>query len=172
MSEASKEVDIDHLFKVWVYNITEGGSNMSNLYKKNDRKGYIEDLFIALKKYGVEYDDALRLKKRVVNTLVSDEGLKHAGKNGHIHGTWAPNTEMDFDNALAEHYNPNAGLEVENVVFKDSVFKIPKSDKIINWVKEKYGDSEQIIEEAHNINSTVCLDYFSELERTLKNGHA
>lgn len=160
-----REVDIDDIFNRWVGDVTDYGQDRGAMYSKSNRRENIDRLFSRFKLYGVSHDDAKFLKRRVIKELVREDGRKAAGKKNDRLGTWEPNASLDYDNALLEYYNPNAGLEIENVVFKNSSFQIPKNGNIVEWVKNKYGDNEQIIEEAHNVNSSICLEYFEELER-------
>lgn len=169
---STKEIDIDHIVKSWLLSITEDGTNMANRFIKNNRPEYLEKLFESFVKYGVDYDDAKMQKRKVLEILVSEEGHKNANKKNHKRGTWLPNAKRDFDAILTKFYTPNAGLEVKNVIFKESAFKLPRNESLVEWVKENYGTSENIIEDAHNINSTICLEYFTQLEKRIKNEQA
>ena len=157
----SKEVDVNFVYNKWLNEISE------DIYNKANRKGYLRSLFDNFVKYQVDYETALSYKRQVMKDLITEDGKKNTNKRTHKHYMWLQNIESDFGKIITEFYDPNKGLIVENVVFRHSKFQLPDNENIKNWVIENYGDSPDLIEQAHNVNSALCIEYHNELERTV-----
>jgi len=160
----SKEVDADYIYNKWLYELKAN----NNIYSRGNREGYIRSLFDNFVLYRVDYETACTYKRKVKEDLISEEGKKNTNKRGHVHYLWLQNIDTDFKEIITEFYDPNGGLLVEKVVFHNSKFKLPENPAIIEWVKTNYGDSADLIEQAHSINNKLCHEYFTELEKKEK----
>lgn len=167
--KVKKEIDTDFIYNKWLRSLNEDKANM---YVAARREESIGQLIHFFSKYNVEYETVLSYKRKVKEDLITEEGMKHTNKKGHRYYGWLQNIEKDFDQILTEYYDPNQGLLVENVIFQNSKFKMPQNDNIVEWVKENYGDSPDLIEQAHVMNNKLCIEYFTELERKVLNEKA
>jgi len=157
----SKEVDIDFVYNRWLNGIVGPDNDRSQLYLKKERRSYLRDLFYDLVQLGVDYEEALGLERRVLSDLVSEDGHKAKKKE---HKTWLPNAKKDFHEVITDYFDPNSGITVNSVVYVEGKFKIDRNENIVNWAKKNFGEeNEDMIEEAHNMHSMICMNYFQEL---------
>jgi hypothetical protein len=138
-TNVTKKTETD-AFNRWIADVRE---DIGSRYGYEDRKKHIQILMGYLVEYGIAMDDAQFLKKRVVEALVTKEGMKGKGK----HSGWKENTEADFDDAIQKTYVP--GLKkAEFMVQKTAQGYDPRK---VKWAKEKFGDhvGEDIIIAVH-----------------------
>lgn len=129
----------------------------SSQYTYNERQGHIDALMEMFLQNEVDEDSARMLKRKVVETLVSFEGMKGKGK----HSGWKENTEKDYEDAIQLNYvMPHA---------KTSGFKRVKTAQgydpnIMAWLKKNYGPDvrEDFIVAAHQPMHYLWLKFISE----------
>lgn len=130
----------DDAYNRWIADVRE---DIGSRYGYQDRKKHIEILMGYLKMYNISMDDAQFLKKRVVEALVTKEGMKGNGK----HKGWKENTEADFDDAIQKAYVPG----LEKIDFKPLKNAQGHDPRIVQWAKKKFGEQigEEIVVAAH-----------------------
>ena len=152
-----KKLNESEVFDRWIADVRADGSIR---YTYEDRKRHLENLMGFLKIHNIAKDDAQFLKKRVVETLVTKEGLKGKGK----HSGWKENTENDFNDYIQRLYVP--GLPAAD--FKRIKTAQGYDPRIVSWAKAKFGDhlGQDMINAAHQPLHTLwnmfMLDTFPE----------
>jgi len=139
-SSSVNKMDENDVFNRWIADVRE---DMGSRFGYQDRKLHLENLMGYLKMHNIPMDDAMFLKKRVVETLVTKEGMKGKGK----HSGWKENTEADFDDAIQKTYVP--GLVESNI--RPTKTAQGYDPNIMAWIKAKYpqGVREDFIIAAH-----------------------
>ena len=139
MSEKIK-LDGREVMKRWLADIRSDGSSR---YLYNKRQEHIELLMQYFLEHGVEQIEAQVMKNKVVEYLVTPEGLK--GKNNHK--GWKENTENDFDDAVQRTYVPAPS----SIEFKRQKTAQGYDPRIVKWAKARWGDhvGDDIIIAAH-----------------------
>lgn len=146
-----KKLDADEVFKRWLADVREDNHTR---YTRSDRKRHLENLMGYLQMYNVPQDDAQFLKKKVVEALVTKEGMRGQGK----YQNWRENTENDFDDLIQKTYVPAPSVKIEPLKAAQSYDPL-----IVNWCKKKYGDhvGEEFIKAAHqplHVLWCMCLN--------------
>lgn len=171
MSESKKRT-IDGIAEIeynrWLAKLTKDGTRYI-WTDRDERIGMLMEMFVEK---GVDYDTAITFKRKTKKDLIHDDGRKATNKKGHKWYGWEEKILTDFDTALHLYYDPNSGISVEKVVFQNSKFKMPENPELVEWIKNKYGDSPDLIEQAHVVNNKLCIEYFTELERSTLNAKA
>ena len=127
-SSNEKKLDSGEVFDRWVADVRE---DRSARYTYQDRTRHLENLMGYLKMHDVSKDDAQFLKRKVVEILVTKEGMKNNGK----HKGWKENTENDFDDLIQRTYVE--GLRPTEIkAIRGSQGYDPK---IVTWCKSNYG---------------------------------
>lgn len=152
-----KKLDENECLNLWIATVRR---DKSSQYTYNQRQGHIDSLMVLLTENGVDQDSAMMLKRKVVETLVSVEGMRGKGK----HNGWKENTENDFNDAIQLTYvQPNVRVEFRKIKTAQGY-----DQTIVNWAKEKFGDhlGQDMINAAHQPLHTLwnmfMLDVFPE----------
>jgi len=130
------------------------------IFTHDQRLESLEYLCELYRKYKVDYDDAMLLKKSFIETVVNEDGLK--GKGKHANKKWKTAAEENYVGALNEYYSDE---------FESQEFTSPSSNKnlygegdympkmsiVVDWSKHKFGNnwSESICLEAHKVGSVL-----------------
>jgi hypothetical protein len=156
-----KSVDTDSIYNKWLrWARKEYGTGR---YLNENREELIYSLISNFLEFPISEDDIRSYKRKVMDDLITEEGKKVSGKKNDPRCNWYKTIEIDFDSIVDEYFDPNSGLAIEKkVVYSRSKFLIPEDPQIVEWVKSKYGDKPDLIEQAHNVNNTLCLEYFSQ----------
>lgn len=152
--KSTTENNSDLVFKRWLADVRE---DRSLQYKYGERKNHIENLIAALVAEGVDQDDAQFLKRKVVDTLVTKEGMKGNGR----HKGWKETAENDFDDAIQRAYVP--ALKKADLDYKASqTFK--EDPNIVAWCKKKFGSNVHIltIKEVHTPGTALRFMFVNE----------
>lgn len=167
--QEKREVDTDAIYRKWITWV-ESSYGIEEMYSSELRKDLITALFDRFLEFPLERDDIESYKRKVMEDLITEKGKKASGKKNDRRCNWYKNIGRDFMAVLDEYFDPNEGLKIEKkVVYSRSKFMLPEDEDIVAWVKEKYGDNPDLIEQAHNVNNAICLEYFSEFERKALN---
>ena len=163
-----KEMNPDDLFLLWKKQVKEIGKSR---YTSAERKEQIDLLCELFYKHNIDLDEAKLYKRKVVELLVTKDGMKGNGK----YKGWKENTEEDFDATLISWYQGE--FEVINDTTKIKELKkeqsigygnnghIERHRIIVAWTKHKFGDnwSESICLEAHRVGSQLWVMFEKEV---------
>lgn len=164
MNQEKNQVDTEAIYLKWLRLMKSKYG--TGIYVHENREGMLYCLLEMFLEYPVDEDDVRFFKRRVQEDLITNEGKKASKNKSDPRYKWYERIAEDFIAIVNEFFDPNKGLKTEKqVVYSRSKFMLPKDEKIVAWVKEKYGESQDLIEQAHNVNSTLCLQYFTELEK-------
>lgn len=133
------KLDADKVFSRWLAEVRE---DKSSQYSYGERKKHVQNLMGFLKHHDVSQNDAQMLKRKVVESLVTPDGLKGRDK----YKGWKESVENDFDDAVQIAHVPALSASIEplkNVQGYDPM--------IIDWCKRKYGEDvgDEFIKAAH-----------------------
>jgi hypothetical protein len=155
-----KPITAEDIFLYWKRNTKDIGKARFTAIERIEQLDYLCELF---KQHDVSYDDALSLKRQVVEFMVTKEGQKGNGK----YKGWKENTEEDFKGTLLIYYNneigivdqnksknitdTSAGIQ-QNQTYGDSNY-MERDEIITAWSKDKFRCdwSESICLECHKI---------------------
>lgn len=164
MSKDKEAPDIDYIYNRWINGIVGPDRQYKILYEGGSiRYERFAHLFLDLSKHGISYEDAMMLERRVLKDFYNEDVAKKSKDKDKSYKTWKPNIKKDFVGAATEYYDPNSGIIIGSVVYTGGKFKIPRDEKIVKWVTDNFGDSKDLIEEAHNMNSMLCMQYYEQL---------
>lgn len=153
MSEkTNKTLDVHEVVKRWLADIR---SDQSSRYLYGKRKEHIELLMQYFIEYQIAQDDAEFVRKKVVESLVTSEGMK--GKDRHK--GWKENTENDFDDAIQLTY-------VKGVDYSSSP-DYKQDPDIVAWAHEKFGNNipARALKDCHSIGNVLYFSYIEDLRR-------
>ena len=139
-SSNENKPDVFEVFNRWAADVRK---DKLSQYKYGERKAHVQNLIGYLKQYDIDKDDAVMLKRKVVEVLVHEKGM--AGKDKYK--GWKENVETDFEDAISIAYTP--GLEKTN--FQPLRNAQGYDPRIVKWAKQKFGDQigEDIVQAAH-----------------------
>lgn len=127
-------------------------------YTHKNREEILDELALALKAHGVDYEEAKTRKNTVIKFLTTEEGRKGTGK----YKDWVVTVEEQYLSALAYYYIPNKELpKIEEV--KENLFK--SSAAIAAWTKHKFGEfwTEEIEKDCRTKGSHLNLLFQKEI---------
>lgn len=127
------------------------------IYLHNQRLEHLEELCEMYREYKVDYDDAMMLKRKFIEFVVTPEGMKGNGK----HKNWKITAEENYVGMLNTAYSDE--FEKEDIASISSRSKygeadyMPKMSLIVDWSKQKFGKnwSESLCLEAHKVGSII-----------------
>ena len=146
-------MDIHAIFKRWVADIR---SDADGRYSYRNRTKHIELLIGYFKQHGVDQDSAQSLKRKVVEILVTPEGMRGKDK----HKGWKENTENDFDDAIQMAYVPGVStLKVEHLKGAHGF-----DPNVVAWAKNKFGKNvdEEILKACHQPMNVYQLMFIND----------
>ncbi len=152
--KSTTENDINAIFKRWAADVRE---DRSLQYKYGERRKHIENLVTAMVLENIPQDEAQMLKRRVIDILVTKEGMKGNGR----HKGWKETAETDYDDAIQRAYVP--ALKKADADFKTSqTFK--EDPNIVAWCKQKFGPNVSIltIKEVHTTGTMLRSMFVNE----------
>ena len=162
----------DELFNKWLGSLVDSPDMR---YLGAERQGFVEHLILTFHASGIDQDEASTYKRRVVDALTTPEGRKGKGR----HKGWKETVEESFVATLANIYiadltdkqikdakgnmivNKRSGkdpVSVENT----SAFTISEDNRIVEWVRNKYGGNLDITNEAHRIGSLMNIEFLQD----------
>lgn len=148
-----KKPDANEVFARWLADVRV--DNLSR-YSYGDRKKHVQNLMGFLLQNSINKDDAQMLKRRVVEVLVSEKGMKGKDK----HRGWKENVEADFNDAIQLAYVPGLrDVSIERL--KTSSGHDPD---IVTWIKKRFGDhvGPEMIKAAHQPGHTLWMMFVNE----------
>lgn len=147
------KISADLIFKRWVASVRE---DRLSQYQYGERKKHIDNLIGALFANGVPQDEAEFLKRKVVETLVTKEGMKGNGK----YRGWKENAEADFDDAIQLAYVPEFQKEKKSYQMSKTFTEDPN---IVKWCKDTFGADVDTftLKEAHTIGNTLNIMFLN-----------
>lgn len=140
MSDSTgNKMDREGVFKFWLSVIR---SDKALRYKYGERKKHIQNLISGLLDNDISQDDAEFLKRRVVEALVTKEGMSDKGE----YKGWKKNAEEDFDDAIQQGY---VGAKIRKKKELESSFD--EDPIVVRWCKDTFGNDVDLftIKEAH-----------------------
>lgn len=151
----SRQFTAEDIFRAWKTEVQKEVGKAIYLHK--ERLEYADRLCELYRKHKVGYEDALLLKKKFIEFVVTSEGMKGNGR----HKNWKQNAEDNYIGALNKYYADEFETqEVDVKMFSNSNTYgvgnyVPKMHLISDWTKIKFGDnwSESICLEAHKVGS-------------------
>lgn len=157
----------DDVFRMWKVETKELGANK---YAATERVELIDMLCELLRKYGIDIDDARFLKKKVIEVLVTKEGMKGSGK----YKGWKETTENEFlDNLLVYYVDDfeivNSTEQIKNSKSRNQYYGeigyMDRTQLIVEWTKFMFKKkwTESICLEAHKIGSSLWLLFEKEV---------
>jgi len=152
----SKQFTAEDIFLKWKTVVQREVGKAIYLHK--ERLEHLEYLCELYRKHKIDYDDAMFLKRKFIEFVVTPEGMKGNGK----HKNWKTTAEENYVGTLNEYYSD----EFETQEFTAPSSKktgygegdyMPKMSIISDWTKQKFGKnwSESICLEAHKIGSVL-----------------
>lgn len=140
-------------------------------YTSIERIEQLDVLCELFRKHGVDYDDAKSYKRKVVEFMVTKEGMKGNGR----HKGWKEATEEDFVGILTGYYNGE--FEVVNdttatkqtktrkVEYYGGIDYMDRTPLMVAWTKHRYKKNwtESICLEAHKIGSPLWQAFDKEV---------
>jgi hypothetical protein len=153
----SKQFTAQDVFLAWKTHVQKEVGKAIYLHKQ--RLEHLEYLCELYRKYKIDYEDAILMKKDFLEFVVTPEGMKGNGK----HKTWKKNANDNYIGALNNFYSDNfESQEVGSDMFKNRNTYgegeyMPKMNIISDWTKQKFGNnwSESICLEAHKVGSII-----------------
>ena len=144
----------EDIFTKWLSEVRE--NNLAR-YGRDDRKRHLSDLVNAMKLNGIPQDELYFLKKKVVLTLVTEEGLKGRGK----HKGWKENTEADFEDEIQRVYVASYRAKEQSSKLVQTFSEDPN---IIDWCRKTFGPNVDAftIKEAHGPNTMLYFRFVDE----------
>lgn len=138
-SNEAPKLDSDEVFARWLADVRVDSSKR---YTRAHRKEHLAALMGYLKMHDIPQDDAQFLKRKVVEALVTKEGMRGQGK----YKNWKENTEEDFDDLIQHTYVPALSVKIEPVKSAQGYDPV-----LVKWCKQRFGDSvgEELIKAAH-----------------------
>lgn len=149
-------------------------------YTASERIEQLDVLCEIFYKYGIDFEEAKSYKKKIVEFMVTREGLKG---NGRYKG-WKQNTEEDYISLLTRWYN-NEFQVVNDITHVNKATKVneyyggrdylERTPLIVAWSKHKFKEkwSESICLETHKVGSSLWNMFKKEviLSNWAKNGN-
>lgn len=149
MNEKKEEtVSIDDLFNKWLAHIEKDGFSR---YSYSSRIPQLNLLAEYLLEYNFSFEEAKLLKRKAVEALITERGIKR--KDKHSNGNWLKNTNKDFDVVMANYYV--SGIDKED-------YKV--NPDIVAWAKARYGDNlhPQLLKDCHMIGNILNIRFIDE----------
>jgi hypothetical protein len=158
MSE--RKMSGDEVFIMWKGLVKEIGKAR---YTAVERKEQLDELCEMFHKFGVDVDEAKSYKKKIIEFMVTKEGMKGNGR----HKGWKEATEEDFISNLMGYYSGEFKVVNDTKLTKKNVTKkieyyggldyMDRAPLVVAWSKQKFKDkwSEAICLEAHKIGSPL-----------------
>lgn len=146
------------IFAKWSKETADEGVNRF-LYKGRTER--LEMLVEELKQANVSLEDALSLKRKVPNSLVTKEGKKGSGK----HKGWVQSVEEEYEGIVASIYEDQLVVAGEK---KSTVTKmLPKSSLITSYCKYKYSDfyTEEIEKSVRTFGTLENTLFMEEIDK-------
>jgi len=132
-------------------------------YTATERVEQLDVLCEMFRKHGVDYDEAKAYGKKVIEFMVTKEGMKGNGK----HKGWKEATKEDFVGILTGYYNGEFQVVndtkltkksmVQKVEFYGGADYMSRTPLVVAWSKHRFKDkwTEAICLEAHKIGSPL-----------------
>lgn len=153
-------------FILWKHGVKEVGKAK---YSAKERVEHLSILGQMFFNHGIDLDEARFYKKRVVDFLVTKEGMKGNGKYKY----WKERTEEDFIASLLSWYQEKAEIVndttnkkvVRKVEYYDGADYMDRTPLIVAWTKYKFKDNwtESLCLEAHKIGSPLWFLFDKEV---------
>ena len=143
-------------------------------YTSTERMEQLDVLCDMFRTHGVEYDDAKFYKKKVVEFMVTKEGMKGNGR----HKGWKEATEEDFIGILTGFYNGEFQIvndttatkktKTRKVEYYGGIDYLERAPLMVAWTKYKFENlwTESICLEAHKIGSPLWQAFDKEVMRS------
>ena len=153
----SKQFSAEDVFLAWKIHVEREVGKA--IYTHRERLEHVEYLCELYRKYKIDYEDAILLKKKFLEFVVTPEGMKGNGR----HKNWKANAEENYIGSLNNHYSDNFdSQDVSSDMFSSkNVYGegnyMPKMNLVVDWTKQKFGNnwSESIALEAHKVGSVL-----------------
>jgi len=126
-------------FRSWCVGINDTFGTAKFSSKDGLRREHIKNLFDMWLDYKVPQDEAASYCRKVVEFLVTREGIKGKGK----YRDWAPNAEKDFKDVLADAYLPSIP-KPEVLKLGDIYMSSDSFGHIRLWSENKYGKENEV----------------------------
>lgn len=153
MSEASAR----EVLNKWKFFLSQ---NQDIRYKRKERIDLITHLAELCLEYNIPKEDALLLKRDVVNSLVTKEGMKGHGK----YSDWKQNAAEEFDMIFSDLYLPDPKPQQKSISTQDDRLFIPEDMLIKKWIAHKFPFvSNEMIREAHLPGSCLNIAFLEDL---------
>lgn len=137
--------NIEDVFKSWCHSV-----HMSDdvKYLHVNWTEHVEDLAVILYKKEIDYDEAKMYARKVVEFLTTEKGRKEKKD-------WPKNVEARYLEALAGLY-----VQIDSAPpIKKDRFVLDSDPEIVDYITNRYGPNQMIINEAHRIGSMFNLEY-------------
>tara|TARA_R100000951_G_C2628563_1_gene176872 strand:- start:158 stop:715 length:558 start_codon:yes stop_codon:yes gene_type:complete len=158
----------DEVFISWKSQVKEIGKVR---YTAVERKEQLDELCEMFLEFGVDFDEAKSYKKRILEFMVTKEGMKGNGK----HKGWKEATEEDFVGLLVGWYRGDFQVVNDTKLTKKAITKkieyyggldyMDRTPLMVAWTKHKFKDnwSEAVCLEAHKIGSSLWRAFGKEV---------
>lgn len=166
MSER-KKMTADEVFLAWKVLVKEIGKARFNADERREQLDMLCEMFFER---GVDIDEAKMYKRKIVEFMVTKEGMKGNGR----HKGWKETTEEDFIGNLAMYYKEEMDI-VNDTTHMNKATKIneiyggrdymDRTALIVAWSKHKFKSrwSEAICLEAHKVGSQLWTMFKKEV---------
>ena len=152
-------MEADEVFIMWKGLVKEIGKAR---YTAVERKEQLDELCEMFSKFGVDVDEAKSYKRKVIEFMVTKEGMKGNGK----HKGWKEATEEDFISNLMAYYqgeyqsSDTSNLKpskVGDVHYYGSLSYMVRTPLMVAWSKHKFKNkwTESICLETHKVGSPL-----------------
>lgn len=140
-------------------------------YTATERVEQLDLLCEMFREKGVDYDEAKSYLKKVIEFMVTKEGMKGNGK----HKGWKEATREDFVGMLTKYYNGEFQVVNDTKLTKKSmttkveyyggVDYMNRTPLVVAWTKHKFKDnwSESICLEAHKVGGPLWRAFGKEV---------
>ena len=159
----SRELDV---FQAWTDEVNKEYKTAKYLYKERD--DVLEMLVSSLKSWSeITIDDALSLKRKVKEFLVTEEGKKGKGK----HKGWSETVETNYVAAVMRRYSEDKPIEVIKQSFVSNkedygIYPfVPRNAIITAWAMDRFGVvwNEQLNLQVHKHSSKFNEEFRKEV---------
>jgi len=151
----TKQFSAEDVFSMWKTEVQKEVGKA--IYLHNQRLEHLQGLCEMYREFKVDYDDAMFLKRKFIEFVVTPEGMKGNGK----HKNWKITAEENYIGVLNSYYTEDfERQEVTDPFSKDKYGEgdyMPKMNIIVDWSKNKFGKnwSESLCLEAHKIGCII-----------------
>ena len=150
-----KQLDEFECLRLWLADLRQ---DISSQYLFDERKEHISDLMLLFTTNNIAQDDAQMMKNKVVEALVTKDGMRGNGK----YKNWKQNAENDFDDAIQLTY-------VKPHVKTITSLKTAQGydPRIVKWAKDKYGAhvGDEFIKAAHQPLHLFWIEWMTDYHK-------